>query len=112
MVGYAWEVKGSHPATPKRPGLTTLQIHSTPTQIMSSYFPDVPKIAFEGPKSKNPLSYKHYNPAEMVEGKTMARRQGRIGKVVEHVDEPDPGGFREARCARIARATRPGIALG
>src|SRR5258707_858187 len=39
---------------------------------MSSYFPDVPKIAFEGPKSRNPLSYKHYNPAEVVEGKTMA----------------------------------------
>src|SRR6187402_987770 len=39
---------------------------------MSSYFPDVPKIAYEGAKSKNPLAFKHYNPAEVVEGKTMA----------------------------------------
>jgi len=37
-----------------------------------SYFPDIPKISYEGPKSKNPLAFKHYNPAELVEGKTMA----------------------------------------
>jgi len=36
-----------------------------------SYFPDVPKIAFEGPASKNPLAFKHYNPEEKVEGKSM-----------------------------------------
>lgn len=37
-----------------------------------SYFPDISKIAFEGAKSKNALSFKHYNPGEVVEGKTMA----------------------------------------
>lgn len=36
-----------------------------------SYFPDVPKIEFEGLDSKNPLAFKHYNPEEVVEGKTM-----------------------------------------
>jgi xylose isomerase len=36
-----------------------------------SFFPDVPKIAYEGPDSKNPLAYRHYNPAEVVEGKSM-----------------------------------------
>ncbi len=36
-----------------------------------SYFPDVPKIAYEGPKSKNPLAFKHYNPDEVIEGQTM-----------------------------------------
>ncbi|MEZ6140813.1 MAG: xylose isomerase [Zavarzinella sp.] len=36
-----------------------------------SFFPDVPKIAFEGPHSTNPLAYRHYNPDEIVEGKTM-----------------------------------------
>lgn len=36
-----------------------------------SYFPDVPKISFEGPKSKNPLAFKHYNPDEAVEGRSM-----------------------------------------
>lgn len=38
---------------------------------MTTAFPNVSKIAFEGPKSKNPLAFKYYNPAEVVEGKTM-----------------------------------------
>jgi xylose isomerase len=37
-----------------------------------SYFKDIPKIKFEGPKSTNPLAFKHYNPSQKVEGKTMA----------------------------------------
>ena len=36
-----------------------------------AFFPDVPKIPFEGPTSKNPLAFRHYNPDELVEGKTM-----------------------------------------
>ncbi len=36
-----------------------------------AFFPDIPKINFEGPKSKNPFAFKHYNPDELVEGKTM-----------------------------------------
>ena len=35
-------------------------------------FPDVGKIPYEGPDSKNPLAFRHYNAAEVVEGKTMA----------------------------------------
>src|SRR3974390_3129089 len=35
------------------------------------FFPGVSKIQFEGPKSKNPLAFKHYNPDEKVEGKSM-----------------------------------------
>ena len=34
-------------------------------------FPEITKIAYEGPKSKNPLSFRWYNPDEVVEGKTM-----------------------------------------
>jgi xylose isomerase len=34
-------------------------------------FPAIQKIKFEGPASKNPLSFKHYNLAEKVAGKTM-----------------------------------------
>src|SRR5947199_8910629 len=34
-------------------------------------FPDVAKIKYEGPDSKNPLAYRHYNESEMVEGKSM-----------------------------------------
>lgn len=36
-----------------------------------SFFADVPKIPYEGPKSTNPLSFRHYNADEVVEGKTM-----------------------------------------
>ena len=34
-------------------------------------FPEVSKIQFEGPDSKNPLAFRHYNENEVVEGKTM-----------------------------------------
>jgi xylose isomerase len=36
-----------------------------------SAFPDVSKIKYEGQKSRNPLAFKHYNPVERVEGKTL-----------------------------------------
>ena len=38
---------------------------------MAAAFPKIPKIRYEGPDSKNPLAFKHYNPDERVEGKTM-----------------------------------------
>jgi xylose isomerase len=34
-------------------------------------FPEVDKIKYEGPESKNPLSFRWYNEDEVVEGKTM-----------------------------------------
>ena len=34
-------------------------------------FADISKIQFEGPQSKNPLAFRHYNPAEKIEGKSM-----------------------------------------
>jgi xylose isomerase len=36
-----------------------------------SAFPDVQKIDYEGPASKKPLAFRHYNPDELVEGKSM-----------------------------------------
>jgi len=38
---------------------------------MSSAFPNISAIRFEGPRSKNPLAFKQYNADEMVEGRTM-----------------------------------------
>jgi xylose isomerase len=38
---------------------------------MASHFPSVPKIAFEGPGSKNPLAFKQYNADEAVAGRSM-----------------------------------------
>ncbi len=35
------------------------------------YFPEIQKIRYEGPKTKNPFAFRHYNPDEVVEGKTM-----------------------------------------
>lgn len=36
-----------------------------------AYFPDVPKIQFEGPDTRNPLAFRYYQPDEPVEGKPM-----------------------------------------
>jgi xylose isomerase len=38
---------------------------------MADAFPKIGRIKYEGPKSKNPLAFKHYNADEKVEGKTM-----------------------------------------
>lgn len=38
---------------------------------MPAAFPKISKIQFEGPQTKNPLAFKHYDPSETVEGKTM-----------------------------------------
>ncbi len=39
---------------------------------MAEYFPTVKKIKYEGPDSKNPFAFRHYNPDEKILGKTMA----------------------------------------
>ncbi|MBI9019043.1 MAG: xylose isomerase [Phycisphaerae bacterium] len=39
---------------------------------MKTYFPNIEKIKYEGKDSKKPLSFKFYNPDEIVMGKTMA----------------------------------------
>ena len=38
---------------------------------MPSAFPNLAKIQFEGPASRNPLAFKHYDASEVVAGKTM-----------------------------------------
>jgi len=35
------------------------------------HFPSVSTIAHEGPGSANPLAFRHYNPAEVIDGRTM-----------------------------------------
>jgi xylose isomerase len=39
--------------------------------MSDEFFPDIAKVEFEGPESKNPLAFKHYNADELVGGKTM-----------------------------------------
>src|SRR6201987_5032989 len=38
---------------------------------MPEFFPEIPKIAYGGPTSRNPLEFKHYNADEVVGGKTL-----------------------------------------
>jgi len=38
---------------------------------MSEFFPEIPRIEYGGPTSRNPLEFKHYNPDEVVGGKTL-----------------------------------------
>ena len=37
----------------------------------NSYFSGLDRVAYEGPSSENPLAFRHYNPAEEIDGKTM-----------------------------------------
>lgn len=40
--------------------------------IRKSHFPRIPAIAYEGTGSANPLAFRHYNPDEVIDGKTMS----------------------------------------
>lgn len=50
---------------------------------MTEAFPDIQKIQYEGPKSRNPLAFKHYNADELVGGKSM-RDHMRFGVAYWH----------------------------
>lgn len=39
--------------------------------MRTQWFPTVSKVLFEGPRTTNPLAFRHYNPAEVVGSKTM-----------------------------------------
>jgi xylose isomerase len=39
---------------------------------MKEFFPGIGNVKFEGPKSTNPLAFKHYDPTAKIRGKTMA----------------------------------------
>lgn len=39
---------------------------------MQTYFDQVDRVRFAGPKTDNPLAFRHYNPDEIVLGKRMA----------------------------------------
>ena len=38
---------------------------------MADFFPDISRVVYEGPDSKNPLSFRHYDADAIVEGRTM-----------------------------------------
>lgn len=51
--------------------MPTFTAFSSKEHMSKKYFPKVGNIQFEGAQSRNPLAFKHYNPDEIVEGKTM-----------------------------------------
>lgn len=59
-----------------------------------TYFPNIEKIVYEGPRTKNPFAFRHYNPDEVVAGKTM-KEHLRFGVAYWHTmnqDGSDPFG--------------------
>jgi xylose isomerase len=50
---------------------------------MAEFFPNVPKVRYEGPDSDNPFAFHLYNPDEVVAGKTM-REHLRFGAAYWH----------------------------
>ncbi len=80
----------AHLSRPAAPEIPSPEIPHCPDASDShdpsamSFFPDIPKIAYEGPSSKNPLAFKHYNPEQLVEGKPM-RDHLRFGAAYWHV---------------------------
>lgn len=38
---------------------------------MKEFFTNVPKIEYEGTKTKNPMAFRYYNPDEVIAGKKM-----------------------------------------
>jgi hypothetical protein len=69
------------------------------------HFPNIPKIVYEGPRSKNPLAFKHYQPDELVEGKSM-RDHLRFAAAYWHVmrnplADPFGGGTALGRAYRL-----------
>src|SRR6266446_6113590 len=41
------------------------------TNMATPAFHDIARIEYEGPKSKNPLAFKHYHATEKLDGKTL-----------------------------------------
>src|ERR1039457_7439424 len=44
-----------------------------PKNTRPQYF-NVPQIRFEGPRSTNPLAFRHYDPSESIDGVTLKNR--------------------------------------
>ncbi len=54
-----------------QPNTILFFVHAVRSAKHMAAFPDIPKIQYEGPESKNPLAFRWYNPDEVVAGKTM-----------------------------------------
>ncbi len=74
---------------------------------MKSAFAEIKAIAYEGPQSKNPLAFKHYNADEIVEGRTM-REHLRFAVVYWHTFRgtgSDPFGMGTMKRKSVSRGS-------
>src|SRR5688572_26647997 len=42
-----------------------------PMKSLNTHFPKIGKIRYEGPRSANALAFKHYNPSEIIDGRSL-----------------------------------------
>ena len=50
-----------------------------------SAFPEIKKIQYEGPESKNPLAFRWYNEEEVIEGEALeAEYNGQLVSYIPH----------------------------
>ncbi len=52
---------------------------------MQTYFDQLDRVRYEGPKSTNPLAFRHYNPDELVLGQTDGRSSAFCGLLLAHL---------------------------
>ena len=55
---------------------------------MTAYFPEVPKIQYGGPKSRNPLAFKHYNADEIGRRQDDEGAPAVLRRLLAHVRQP------------------------
>ena len=66
-----WHDGGFRPRATARASELTERLTPPREPIPMAAFPEISKIRYEGPQSKNPLAFHYYNPDEIVEGKAM-----------------------------------------
>jgi xylose isomerase len=49
-----------------------VSLRATGMKSSRAFFPRIPTISYEGPRTGNALAFRHYNPGELIDGKTMA----------------------------------------
>lgn len=52
---------------------------------MSNYFDKIAKVNYEGANSTNPFAFKHYNPNEVILGKTVEEHLRHGSLLLAHV---------------------------
>jgi len=71
-----------------------------------AHFPRIKTIAYEGTGTANPLAFRHYNPDEKIDGKTMSAQMRFSNRLLARVPRDGRRSVR-ARDDRAAVGKRP-----